>query len=267
MLALIAGRGVLPETIIAAQPTRPLVCAMRGQHLDSVTCDIEFRLERLGGFMRDLKKRGVTQVCFCGAVDRPAVSLRSFDLPTLMLIPRIVKGLRGGEDSALRLAVTTFESQGFSVVGAHELVPDLLAGPQVLAGILPDGIEALAKLGDAVNIEQSAADLGQSCVLRDGTVLAREPAEGTDHMLANLDGAEGGVFYKACKPDQDRRVDMPVIGPSTVYGAAKAGLTGLIIEANSVMLLDREAIFQALTETGLFLWSRSKSSDTSPSAI
>ncbi len=258
MLALIAGYGALPRIVAKSQSKPPLICTLEGQDLDEIHADLTFRLERLGGFMRALKARGVTEICFCGGVARPNLSFRKLDLPTLALLPKILKGLRGGEDSALRLAISVFEDQGFSVRGAHDLVPNLLAGPGLLAGNVPLDVELTAALGDQISLEQSAADLGQSCVLRGDQVLAREGPDGTDAMLSKLQNAQGGVFYKACKPDQDRRVDMPVIGPSTVHGAAKAGLFGLIIEAENVMLLERAALFQALEETGLFLLSRRK---------
>lgn len=261
MLALIAGRGSLPQEVARAQRVPPLICALEGQDLDDIAPDVVFRLERLGGFLATLKARGVTQVCFCGAVKRPKLRAGKLDGRTLLMLPKILRGLRGGEDSALRLVIALFEAGGFEVKGAHDLAPDLLCSPGILAGTLPDGIAEIAELGDQISAQQSDADMGQSCVLRGADVMAREGAEGTDAMLSDLRGAAGGgIFYKACKVGQDRRIDMPVIGPSTVHGAAAAGLTGLIIEAGNVMMLDQDTLFDALSETGLFLWARPKPS-------
>ncbi len=68
--------------------------------------------------------------------------------------------------------------------------------------------------------------------------------------------APGGVFVKAPKPIQDRRVDLPVIGPETVVAAADAGLNGIVIEAGGVMVLSKEETIRIADETGLFLWVR-----------
>ena len=110
---------------------------------------------------------------------------------------------------------------------------------------------ALAAMGEA--------DIGQSCVVHRGQVLALEGSFGTDWMLNSLarrpdDG--GGIFFKAPKPTQDRRIDLPVIGPETVARAATAKLEGLVIEHGGVIVLDRNATVSAADKAGLFLWVR-----------
>ena len=65
-----------------------------------------------------------------------------------------------------------------------------------------------------------------------------------------------GVFYKAPKPGQDRRIDLPTIGTGTVRNAAKAGLAGIAWEAGGVILLDRAAMIAEAEARGLFLWAR-----------
>jgi DUF1009 family protein len=66
----------------------------------------------------------------------------------------------------------------------------------------------------------------------------------------------GGLLYKAPKPGQDLRADLPAIGPDTVRGAAAAGLEGIVIEAGGVMVLDRAETVRAADAAGLFLWVR-----------
>ena len=64
---------------------------------------------------------------------------------------------------------------------------------------------------------------------------------------------KGGVLVKRPKIGQDLRVDMPAIGPETVRAAARAGLQGIVIAANQVVLIDRAALIAAAGETGVFL--------------
>ena len=79
-------------------------------------------------------------------------------------------------------------------------------------------------------------------------------------MLATLehrpDNTTGGTYYKAPKPGQDRRIDLPAIGPDTVHAAADAGLYGIAIEAGGVMILDRAKCVELADKLGLFLWVR-----------
>ena len=108
-----------------------------------------------------------------------------------------------------------------------------------------DSIEGLISLG------ASHIDIGQGAVVCAGAVLAVEAQEGTDAMLrrcaelpAALRGSvevRRGVLAKAPKPIQERRVDLPTIGPETVAAAAAAGLAGVVVEGvehGSVVLRD-----------------------------
>jgi DUF1009 family protein len=257
MLALIVGRGDLPGAVAAAHGAPVLVCALEGDLPDVLAVDRVFRLESLGGLLRWLKRSGVTEVCFCGSISRPYLDWRRLDFWTWRLVPRVLRALKRGDDGALRIAMGIFEEAGFRMVAAHEAAPGLLPVNQVL-GVLPPDAEALGALGDRVSAEQAATDLGQACVLGSDGVLARESETGTDAMLEGLTEAEGGVLYKAPKPGQDRRADLPVIGPGTVSRAAEAGLTGIIIEYQGVMVLDQARVRALIEEHGMFLWIRER---------
>ena len=75
--------------------------------------------------------------------------------------------------------------------------------------------------------------------------------------LSGQDGREG-FLYKAPKPGQDRRVDLPLIGPRTVAGVEAAGLSGIVIEHGGVMVLHPQRTLAALDRAGLFLWVRER---------
>lgn len=259
MLALIAGQGDLPLAVIEALPEPALICAMESSPPDRVVPDHLFRIEKLGSFLRWLKAQGVTRVCMCGAVGRPEVRLSRLDLPTLMLIPKILRALKRGDDGALRIVIGLLEGAGLEVVGAHEAAPSLLPAAGVLTQAAP-GPEAarMATLADAVSHRQGLEDLGQCCVISGDQLVAREDARGTDAMLGELPPVPGGIFYKAPKPGQERRADLPVIGPNTAVGAIRAGLAGIVIEAEGVMVLDRAAVVEMLDAAGLFLWVRER---------
>ncbi|WP_394153288.1 LpxI family protein [Loktanella salsilacus] len=259
MLALIAGTGALPAMVLQALPQRPLVCALDGYAPD-IPADITFRIERLGGFLNDLRARGVTQVCMVGGVRRPQIRASAFDFATLKLVPTIWRNMRKGDDGALRGFIALLEQRGLQVIGAHEAAPALLppAGIPTQAQPLPSHIDD-ARAGVAQLALMGAADLGQACVIRQGTVIASEDDAGTDAMLAALGGAAtAGILFKGPKPNQDRRADLPVIGPRTVQNAAAAGLAGIVIEAGGVMVPDLAGVIQQMDAQGLFLWVRPK---------
>ena len=110
-----------------------------------------------------------------------------------------------------------------------------------------------------------AADGGQGAVVAQGLCLGVEALPGTDAMLAQVAGigalrpdpARGkGLFYKAAKPGQDRRIDLPALGPDTLRAVAEAGLGGIAFQAGSVICLDLPRMQELAREAGLFLWAR-----------
>ena len=101
-------------------------------------------------------------------------------------------------------------------------------------------------------------------VVADGQALGVETAQGTDAMLRfvaqtppELRQRARGVFVKAPKPGQDLRIDMPAVGPGTIAAVAEAGLAGIVIRADKVLILDREASLRAAEEAGIFLLAES----------
>ena len=111
-----------------------------------------------------------------------------------------------------------------------------------------------------------ALDIGQGAVVAQGLCLAVEALPGTQAMLEFAAAHAGlkpdpngpkGLLYKAPKPDQDRRIDLPTIGPDTVRQVAAAGLGGIVWQAGSVILLQREAAIETAKTAGIFLWARS----------
>ena len=258
MLALIAGRGALPKAIADAQREPPLICTLEGFGPEGLSVDLTFRLETLGTFLSNLRKQGVKQVCFCGAIDRPRLRLGRLDLKTLPLLPVFIRALKLGDDGALRALILLFEAKGFEVRGAHELLAGLTMAAGVVTQTQPrEEHQDLPALGRAILARMGRADLGQACVLRGQDVLAQEDVSGTDALLAGFAGqkqGKGAVLYKAPKPNQDRRVDLPTIGPATAAAAVAAGFDGIILEAGGVIVLDQAQVIETLNDAGLFLW-------------
>jgi DUF1009 family protein len=254
VLALIAGQGRLPELV--AETTAPMIVALDGLPPGNLTPDRTFRLERLGTLLADLKADGVTQVCFAGSIRRPPLDPAALDAATAPLVPRIMQALGKGDDGALRIVLDVFSEAGFAIRAAHELRPDLLPPEGVLTKTKPGAAtEANLARARAAHASLAAADVGQAVAVARGQVIALETAYGTDWMLEALAARPdaGGLLWKAPKAGQDRRIDLPTIGPDTVRRAAQAGLEGIALEKDGVMILDRDATVAEADARGLFL--------------
>lgn len=205
-----------------------------------------------------LKGQGVRQLVLAGHVSRPSfLSLRP-DADSVRLAVRIGRRAFGGDDELLTTVLTVLREEGFEPVGAQEVLKGLLAPAGLLTRAAPDA-DAMADIARGVRVVRAlgAVDVGQGAVVQQGLVLAVEAIEGTDAMLARAatlrrDGP-GGVFVKLVKPGQDRRVDLPTLGPPTVANAAAAGLRGIAFEAEGCILAEQPAMIAAADAAGLFL--------------
>lgn len=261
MLAIIAGAGLLPKEVALRLKERPLICAMEGSEPDCVEAEISFRLEHFGSFLERLKSAGINEICLAGAVTRPRIDPAAIDAATLPLVPAIQTALSSGDDGALRAIMGVLEQAGFTLRAAHDVAPDLLMEEGIPTQVQPGELDkADAMRGSEIVAAMSSADIGQSCAVRSRQAIAVENIFGTNWMLKSLadrpDG-QGGVMFKAPKPGQDRRADLPTIGPETVELAAAAGLSGIVLEAGGVIVLDQSSVIETCDRLGLFLWLRS----------
>lgn len=260
--AIIAGAGRLPAAL-AAELDAPLICALDGFIPEGVAVDIVFRVERLVPFLRALADAAVTQVCFAGAVSRPRLDPSLFDPLTAQMVPRLLAAMQGGDDATLREVIAIFEESGFTVVGAQDVAPDLVPSAGVLTGEVSEPDARDAQRAAQIVAALGAVDVGQGAVVAQGLCLAVEALPGTDAMLdwvaatakrPDPNGARG-VFFKAPKPGQDRRIDLPTLGLETLARVQRAGLAGIAFVAGGVILLERAAMEAEAARLGLFLWA------------
>jgi len=222
----------------------------------------------VGALMRALRQHDCEEVVFIGAVRRPDLRHLKLDWGGMRFLPRYARAALGGDDQLLRALVIEFERHGFKVVGAHEVLADIAAPAGQLGQIAPRP-EHQADIARALHVarQTGALDIGQGVVVCGGVVLAVEAAEGTDAMLmrcaqlpASLratpdtdGGRRRGVLIKLPKPGQERRIDMPAIGVTTLHLAAAAGLAGIAFEAGGALLVDAGALIQEADARGMFL--------------
>ena len=261
-LALIAGAGALPGAVLAALLQRPFICALG----DFPGADLPLRLERLIPTLRALQDNGVTDVVFAGALQRPRLDPALFDGATAQLVPRLVAAMQAGDDATLREIIAIFEAYDLTIRAIPDLAPDLLPGPGILAGRITERDLADATRAAAIVAALGAVDVGQGACVTQGQCLAVEALPGTDAMLRTVAALPAdlrpqlalgrGLFYKAAKPGQDRRIDLPTIGPQTLDLVAQAGLGGIAFQAGSVICLNQAQMIADADRLGLFLWSR-----------
>lgn len=263
VLAIIGGSGRLPDILAETEPVARRfhpdgIDFGRGVHAAEA-----FRFERLGELMDGLRRAEVDRIVFAGAMRRPALDPAAFDSFTADAMTVLGPALMRGDDGLLRSVIGVFEGEGFDVVAAHEVRPDLMPPAGVATAAAPEDADSSdVARGQAILDALGPFDVGQGCVVGGGHVLAIETLGGTDWMLGTLardvpgraPQGRSGVFCKAPKRGQDRRIDLPAIGPSTVAAVAAARLRGIAIALGGVIVLDREETVAAADAAGMFLW-------------
>lgn len=262
-LGIIAGGGDLPARLIdAARAAGREVHVLAIQKQADLTLgdDIPHDWVRLGAggkVLELLRRAGVREVVFAGRIKRPSLGALMPDARAARFLARL-PGKALGDDGLLRAVVNEFEAEGFRVVGADEVLRALVMTEGRLGRHAPDAA-AWADIRHGIKIARAigALDIGQAVVVQQGVVLGVEAAEGTDALIARCAGLrrEGpaGVLVKAMKPGQERRVDLPAVGPETVARAAAAGLRGIAAEAGQALIVDRAAVIAEADRLGLFL--------------
>jgi DUF1009 family protein len=268
-IAIIAGNGALPPLVSrAAQRAgrRPIVLAIAGEADPTDFPDVvvhTLRLGEVGKLWRLLAAAECREALLIGAVSkRPDLAALRPDLGGVMLLPRIVKLMRGGDDHLFSGIAAIFAEKGIALASALDVAPELAMPNACLTRVRPtaEDREDIARAGEAAKA-LGELDVGQAAVAAGGRVVAVEGAEGTDALLAriaDMRAAErippaGGVLVKRVKPQQDRRIDIPTVGPATAHQCRRAGLRGVAASAGATLLVGRDETVAAFDAEGLFL--------------
>lgn len=261
-IALVAGALDLPfftRDALRAAGWDVFVVGLKNFYDSRLSPDMVVRLGGGGRAIREFKRRGIRKMTFVGALGHPNLSDLRPDFWTFRTLLKIMKHQRGYDSMAVALN-KVLEGQGFEIVAAQDLAPEL--------AFENSGVQTRAKpsKSDMKNIERAievshtigAADIGASVVV-DGQVIAVEAAEGTARMLERVvemrakKRKSSGVFAKMTKPGQDLRIDIPAIGVDTVNAVHAAHLRGIVVNTKTCFVVNKPAVIKRANELGVFI--------------
>ncbi len=252
MLGLVAGQGTLPLAVARAARRQGRAVAAVAFHgetdpaLEQGARVTWLDLGQVGAALAALRESGAREVVLAGKVAKTGL----LSAPGSQLRPdaagqRLLRGLGDHRDASVLQAVAALlESEGLCLLPQAALVPELLAGPGPLGRRVPTESERRDLIaGFRVARALTAHDVGQTVVVKDGTVLAAEAIEGTDAAIHRGGGfAAGACIVKVARPGQDPRFDLPTIGPDTLRAAARVRAAALAFEAGRSLVLEAEAL-------------------------
>ncbi len=247
-IGLIAGGGRFP--LLFAESARRaghavVATAFLNQTLPELERHVEaltwVKLGEFGKMAAALKRGGAESVVMLGGVAKARFFLDAWpDAAGLKLLAGIAVR---SDDNLLRAAARWLEEQGLPVIDPTPYLRDRLAPEGVMSKRAPSDAEwADARYGLELARGIGRLDLGQTVVVKDRVAVAVEVLEGTDACIRR--GGElarsGAVVVKAVKPHQDRRFDLPAVGPDTVEVMREVKASVLAVEAGATLVMDRD---------------------------
>jgi DUF1009 family protein len=269
-IAIVCGGGSLPGAVAEAVRRRgrePVMFGLQGW-ADEATVERYahhwIAVGQIGRFFRLAHAAQCRDVLMIGTLLRPPLRQLRLDWETIRMMPRIVAAFRGGDDRLLGGVARLMENAGFRVIGVGDAAPEVFVPEGPLGSVKPSERDA----GDIVRglkliTALGPFDVGQAAVVANNNVLAVEAAEGTDNMLIRITELRrqgrvtappgSGVLVKAPKSTQDRRFDLPSIGPQTIEHAARAGLAGVAVVAGNTVIAEPAAVAAAADRAKIFV--------------
>jgi len=266
-LGLLACAGRLPLLVAekAQHYGRAVVCigaaGMADPALQRLCTEFHWlRRSSLGFILRTFRRAGVRQWTMAGKFHKHLLFHPRrwlYFLPDWRFIRfYFFRRRAANNDDALLLGlIAEFQAAGLECVSPLDWCPELLVREGILTRRRPTHAELRdVAYGWHLAREMGRLDVGQSVMVRERAVLAVEAIEGTDRAIeraGELCGRRGFVVVKLAKPQQDRRFDVPTVGPQTVRTMIRAGARVLAIEAGQTILLDEEETIQLANQYGL----------------
>ena len=258
-LGIIAGSGAYPlqvaqsarrngvKRIVAAAFTGETNPALT-QHVDTIEW---LRVGQLGRLLSFFKSADIQHAMMAGQIAPKNLFDVRPDVKTLLLLARLK---RRNAETIFGAIAEELAGIGVQLLPATMFLDDAVAQPGLIAGrALSRREEADVLYGFEIAKEVSRLDIGQTVVVKGGTVVAVEAFEGTNDAIKR-GGAlarKGAVLVKVAKPSQDMRFDVPVIGVETILVAASANVRVIAVEAGRTLLLEKEQLLDTATRHGV----------------
>jgi len=263
-LAIIAGNGIYPLELARAARTagvqRTFAIAFEGE-TEAMLADLVdeicwLRVGQLSRMLASLRNCKIRSAIMAGQI----APRNLFDLhPDWRALLLLAKLKHRNAESIFRAIADELQKIGVTLLPATTFLEDFLVTRDLIAGPRLSRREKLdVDFGWEVARKIAALDIGQTVIVKNGTVLAVEGLEGTNetiHRGGKLAGG-GAVVIKVAKPDQDMRFDVPVVGPETISVATEAKIRVIALEAGRTLILAKEMVLGTAEKARIALFGR-----------
>ena len=263
-VGIIAGQGLLPKIVhdeCLKKGIRSKLIGLKGEINEIFFQDIKYDLFKpydISHIFNYLKKNNLTKIVIAGKVNRGNLSKLIFDKIGVKIFAEIVK-IGFNDNNIYSAIIKVIEENGFEIISPNEIIEDILAQKGNITNTLIDEeVDADIKKGVAILKGIIGYDIGQALIIDNSLVLGVEAAEGTNELISRCtkykNKNNSGVLIKLCKPHQDKRVDLPCIGPDTIKNIAKNAYKGIVVEAKKSIILASKDTIRLANENKIFIY-------------
>lgn len=261
-LVLIAGQGVYPQLVAHAARAAAIplkLVAFEGETRPDLMASFApadhqvLRVGQLGAMLKALRTFDAGYAVMAGQIT-PRRLFKGLH-PDLKAAKILFSLKRRNAETIFGAIAKEIEALGVTLLDARAFLDDQLATGGCMTGRKFPIEREYVDHGIQIARECARLDIGQSCVVRQGTVLAVEAFEGTDEMLrrAGTFKSDGALFVKTVKARQDWRFDVPCFGQRTLETMRAAGIMSAALEAGKVIILEKPAVLEQAKAWGLNL--------------
>ena len=263
-IAIIAGSGKLPREVLDAAKKKNIKCEVIGLKEDfnkKLFHDIkhyQFQSYQISKIINKLLELNVKNLVLAGKVGRKGIAKLFLDKKGVQLLSNFAKaGLN--DNTVLSLIINFLESEGFNIIPPEKIADTVIAKQGCITNTIPNQNHLKdIKKGHNILSEIAKFDIGQALMVHNGLVLGVEAAEGTDNLIkrcGTLENNLGGILIKVCKPNQDKRVDLPSIGINTIKKLHQYKFFGVAVEANNSIILSHNETIELADQLGVFIYA------------
>ena len=263
-LGIIAGNGVYPRLLADAARRagveKVIAAAFTGETDPTLEQHVELvewmRVGQLGRLLKFFRNHGIHRAIMAGQIaPKNLFDLRP-DLKALMLLGRLKERNAESIFAAIGDELAKVE---IDLLPATAFLEDSLARSGLIAGSkLSPRQQHDVEFGWNAAKEIARLDIGQTIIIKNGTIVAVEALEGTNETIkrGGTLAREDAVMVKVSKPNQDMRFDVPVIGVETVRIAAESGVRVIAVESGKTLLLERDAVIALANDSNVSVVAR-----------
>ena len=264
-IALVLGGGDLTERLIEECKKKKLafiIIAIKEYYSRTYKSKPDFYLSynNIGNIFRILKLKKIKDVMFLGSIQKISLFKLRPNFITFYYILKLTFFYHKGDDFLLKKIINIFFKKGFNILDSRNLLHKYLATDKEnnlekhLKIISKATIHKYFELGK----EFGKKDKGQTIIVNNNKVILTEDSGGTDKMIEtykDLKFKHYSFLVKVSKPNQELKVDLPTIGPSTIYKIIESGIKGIILEKGKTYISDIDITYDLIRKNNLLYYA------------